>query len=287
MDHSSVYDAWLYDLLTCRVSIAPSVAALNYFENIFALNDTFTADVNKRANDCGYTGFLHESLTFPPIHEPLPPAPNLNRKDCKIRDSIVSAASSINPCFNMMHLTDSCPKPWDVMSPQGQLNYFNQTDVKSAIHAPSAVEEYRSCSTSSTFPNDQDGSVPSALGPLPGVIERTNNTIITHGLLDFLMFINGTLISIQNMTWNGAQGFQRKPSKPFNVPSQLSSNANGRRAAEGRMGTVHTERGLTFISVDNSGHRKFFFVYTSSMCWFLLISYFWYRTTKIRSISCL
>src|SRR5438034_5992123 len=30
-----------------------------------------------------------------------------------------------------------------------------------------------------------DQSVPSSLGPLPRVIERTNNTIIVHGFLDF------------------------------------------------------------------------------------------------------
>lgn len=77
--------------------------------------------------------------------------------------------------------------------------------MQKAINAPPT--NYAICSGNGIFPHG-DKSAPSALGPLPNVIERTNNVIIGHGLLDFLLIANGSLVTINNMTWNGAQGFQ-------------------------------------------------------------------------------
>ncbi|ODH38358.1 hypothetical protein ACO22_02404 [Paracoccidioides brasiliensis] len=110
-----------------------------------------------------------------------------------------------------------------------------------------------------------DKSPPSGLGPLPNVIEKTNNTRISHGALDFLLFLIGTLITIQNMTWNGAQGFQEAPSEKLYVPYHpelgeiASRNVTGpftQVAGAGQLGTVHTERGLTWATVDLSGHNS-------------------------------
>lgn len=85
---------------------------------------------------------------------------------------------------------------------------------------------------------------------------------------------NGTLLMIQNMTWGGAQGFSTKPTDPFYVPCKFSyvkarsrlfrpeSNARidhheqslSTLAGSGVFGTTHTERGLTWVSIDLSGH---------------------------------
>lgn len=116
-----------------------------------------------------------------------------------------------------------------------------------------------------------DMSIPSSLGPLPTVIERTNNVVVGHGWLDYLLFANGTLASLNNMTFNGAQGFQTAPSSTNNffvpyhpglaeilyeieyqpVPSVPQTNVAG----AGLLGTTHTERGLTFVTVDHAGHE--------------------------------
>ena len=136
------------------------------------------------------------------------------------------------------------------------------------IHAPPT--NYAVCGGGpNLFPNG-DQSQPSGLGPLPSVIDRTNNVLMGHGLLDFLLFANGSLITIQNMTWNGKQGFQTKPSSTqnFYVPyhPQLGENANNvdsgdtalipfnNDAGAGLMGTWHTERGFTFVTVNLAGH---------------------------------
>ncbi|KAJ5648820.1 uncharacterized protein N7484_002543 [Penicillium longicatenatum] len=242
---------------------APAVAALNYFDRVFGLNDTFMTDINRKSEICGYNKFLEAALTFPPPKD-FPIAPEPYKDGCDLWDQIVKAATYVNPCFNMYHLTDFCPFLWDEMGfpslAGGPNNYFNQTAVQQALHVP--ITDYAVCG-GDIFPNG-DGSVPSALGPLPSVIERTNNVVLGHGWLDYLLFMNGSLATIQNMTWNGKQGFQHAPTEPLFVPytDALNADANGNvqapytaDAGAGILGTAHTERGLTFSTVYGSGHE--------------------------------
>ncbi|KAJ6026583.1 uncharacterized protein N7446_004816 [Penicillium canescens] len=242
---------------------APAVPALNYFSNVFGLNETFMKEINKRNDECGYTKFLNKALTFPPPKD-FPVAPDPSKHGCDVWDQVVKAATYINPCFNMYHLTDFCPFLWDEMGfpslAGGPNNYFNESAVQKALHIPPT--NYAVCG-GDIFPNG-DGSVPSGLGPLPSVIERTNNVLLGHGWYDYLLFANGSLATIQNMTWNGKQGFQKPPIEPFFVPytDALDRIANGRSstpwtadAGAGILGTAHTERGLTFSTVYGSGHE--------------------------------
>ncbi|KAE8151907.1 Alpha/Beta hydrolase protein [Aspergillus avenaceus] len=242
---------------------APAVSHLNHYTNVFSLNDTFLSDINSRADKCGYTKFLDAALTYPPPKD-FPTAPEIT-EECALWDEIVAAAYNVNPCFNFYHLTEYCPYLWNKMGfpslAGGPNNYFNRTDVQKAIHVPRT--DYSVCSETTIFENG-DQSAPSALGPLPSVIERTNNTIIGHGWLDFLLFLNGSLVTIQNMTWNGAQGFQKPPVEPLFVPYHygLTELAYGGApepynldAGAGFLGTAHTERGLTFSSVFLAGHE--------------------------------
>lgn len=83
------------------------------------------------------------------------------------------------------------------------------------------------------------------------------HTVIGHGGLDYTLLTNRTLLTRQNMTWNGAQRFQAPVADDFFVPyrskTQMSTLAGG-----GVMGRTRTERGLTFFSVDLSGHMSTF-----------------------------
>ncbi|KAI7021273.1 alpha/beta-hydrolase [Hortaea werneckii] len=245
-----------------------AVQHLNKYASVFALNETFMTDINERAEKCGYFEFMDYALNFPPITK-LPSGPNISAPGCSVWDDIVTAAITVNPCFNFYHLTDFCPYLWDELGfPSlgwGPNNYFNRSDVQKAINAPPT--SYAICG------NDNlglDSSIPSALGPLPSVIERTNNVILGHGWLDYLLLANGSLATIQNMTWNGAQGFQSPPSDPFVVPSNpgldevitavlyqgsIPEEPVGIVTGAGVMGTTHTERGLTFVTVDLAGHE--------------------------------
>ncbi|KUJ18761.1 alpha/beta-hydrolase [Mollisia scopiformis] len=252
---------------------APVVPALQYFQSVIRLNDTYMANITARADSCGYTDFFNKWTTSFPPPGPIPAAPNSSLPGCDLYDDIYNAIYYVNPCFNIYHLTDYCPYLWDELGfpslGAGPNNYFNRSDVQAVIHAPPT--NYFICeSPPNLFPNG-DQSVPSALGPLPSVIERTNNTMIGHGLLDFLLFANGSLITIQNMTWNGAQGFQTAPSATDNffVPYHQSLGyilnvANSAlsglapvtdTAGAGFQGMWHTERGLTFVTVNLAGHE--------------------------------
>lgn len=84
-------------------------------------------------------------------------------------------------------------------------------------------------------------------------MESLDRTIIGHGSLDYVFLANGTPLMIQNMTFNGAQGFSSVPSDPFYVPYHSELNL-GIIAASGVMGTTHTERGLIWVEVALSGH---------------------------------
>lgn len=236
------------------------------------MNESFIADVTARAESCGYTEFFNKhTTTFPPTGL-IPAAPGSDG-NCDLFDDIFTAALLVNPCFNIYHLTDFCPYLSDEMGfPSlggGPHNYFNRSDVQAQLHVPPT--DYLVCGGGPNLFPKGDASLPSALGPLPSVIERTNNTIIGHGLLDFLLFANGSLITIQNMTWNGAQGFQTQPSlhDNFYVPYhqsladilKYSASADPffppqfDTAGAGFQGVTHTERGLTFVTVTLAGHE--------------------------------
>lgn len=160
-----------------------------------------------------------------------------------------------------MTVATTCPLLWDVLGfpgsfdylPDGATIYFNRTDVQQAINAP--VGEWEECSSGDVFVNGTDNSLPSGLTVLPGVIERTDRTILGHGLLDFILLYNGTLMAIQNMTWNGQLGFQQGPDQfdDFFVPYHDNADL-GSIAGAGVMGQYHSERGLTLVTVDLSGH---------------------------------
>jgi len=252
---------------------APVVPALLYYNNVINLNETFIKNITTQAEKCGFTEFFNKySDTFPPVGK-IPTAPSSAVPGCDLYDAVYSAAYYENPCFNIYHLTDYCPFLWDELGfpslGSGPNNYFNRSDVQKVIHAPPT--NYYICGGGPNLFPKGDKSPPSSLGPLPSVIERTNNTIIGHGLLDFLLFSNGSLITIQNMTWNGAQGFQHRPSREQNffVPyhqtiGEIINYVNNAipnspafidTAGGGYQGVTHTERGLTFVTVNLAGHQ--------------------------------
>lgn len=113
--------------------------------------------------------------------------------------------------------------------------------------------EWGECSNVNVFPSG-DASLPPALTVLPGVIERTQNVIVSHGLLDMVLIANGTLLQIQNTTWGGLQGFQTAPGADALYVPTHGDYSDGTLAASGNMGTTHTERGLTYATVELSGH---------------------------------
>lgn len=262
----------------------PIVAFLDYWEDVFDLNASFTAAIHERADSCGYTDYINKYLTYPP---PGPfPTPTNSSNGCDVFDDVFAAALEVNPCFNIYHILDTCPHLFNVLGivnpgdyfPPGLLPligislynlmpytgaqvYFNRSDVQAAINAPPT--NWSQCTPKNVFAgptgnNTGDESLgPAQDGVLQHVIESTNNTIIGVGDLDYILPTNGTLLAIQNLTWNGLQGFQTPPVTDFFVPYHPEYNG-GSLAGAGNLGTYVTERGLTFYRVELAGHGPFY-----------------------------
>ncbi|KUJ11815.1 alpha/beta-hydrolase [Mollisia scopiformis] len=262
LEATMIYDpSTSYDAIQEQI---PAVQFVDYWYGLMPFNDTFRAQLHSMSDACGYTDYITKYLTFPP---PGPFPSELPGQDtdgntldgCDVFDTIYNEVFYVNPCWDIYQVATTCPVLWDVLGfpgsfdylPEGASIYFNRTDVQKAINAP--IGDWEECASGNVFVNGTDNSPPSGVSVLPGVIERSKRTVIGHGALDMVLISNGTLMMIQNMTWNGAQGFTTKPSDPFYVPYH-DNPSQATLAAAGVLGTTHTERGLTWVSVDLSGH---------------------------------
>jgi carboxypeptidase D len=93
--------------------VLPAYAA--HWNLIMGLNESFMADLDQRADECGLTQYIEDQLQFPP------PTSLFNKlvwqndtwaaEQCDMLPSIRAAAELVNPCYNIYHVTDSCPWP--------------------------------------------------------------------------------------------------------------------------------------------------------------------------------
>ncbi|KAI9851251.1 MAG: hypothetical protein M1838_004170 [Thelocarpon superellum] len=259
--YHDVRGTMIYDPSTSTNDLQEQVPVTAFVEanaNLFSLNQSFMTDIQWRANKCGYTKFLDEQLVYPPTGL-LPTPPSSKAPGCDIWDDVFAAASLINPCFDVYQIATTCPLLFDPLGfpgslpylPDGASIYFDRADVKKAINAPEV--KWTECTNTNVFVHGLDKSPPSGLSVLPGVIEKSERTVIGHGLLDMILIANGTLLMIQNMTWHNDQGFSREPASNFYVPYHSAGPLSG-LAGAGVFGTTHTERNLTWVAVSLSGH---------------------------------
>lgn len=244
----------------------PTLAFVERNLNVMPFNETFMAQIRNISSTCGFDDVMSAGLQFPPSG-PIPGVPFTDEtfpNDCDIFDLVIDAIFLLNPCFNIYLVNQGCPLLWDVLGfpysdfylpPGYQDVYFNQTAVKELLHVP-VNTTWAICSDENVFVDQQgDTSDPSGApgGPLMRVVEKTNNVIVGHGLLDMVLLSNGTLLTLQNLTWNGQQGFSSPPTTPFYVPYH-EQGAMESWAGAGIMGQFVTERGMTFVEVTASGH---------------------------------
>lgn len=168
----------------------------------------------------------------------------------------------LNPCFNIYYIGDTCPHKGNILGdpyvPQAIGSpevWFTRKDVQEAIHAPVGFEWSICSNRTGVFFDGHDRSKPSATngGPLMTVIERTNNVIVGHGTLDMVLMVNGSLMALQNLTWNGAQGFSEPLNKELFVPYHPQGFLP--QSGNGTFGHWTEDRGLIFSTVELAGHE--------------------------------
>jgi len=227
----------------------PALPFVQKYEHVFAFSQTFMSQLQNMSDSCGYTGYADKFVKYPPAGTlPLPGgSPNVPDR-CDLWDTIFDEAVNINPAFNIYRIFDTWPILWDVLGfpgsfPQAQTPlYFNLDEVKQAIHAPMEVD-WAECSNINVFPHGDSSDPPALNGVLTNVIQKSNRSVVVHGLGDFILIAEGTRIVLQNMTWNGLQGFQTPLLNDSFVVEGM-----------GPLGNTQTERGLTYVEVSLSGH---------------------------------
>ncbi|KAF9648151.1 alpha/beta-hydrolase [Thelephora ganbajun] len=213
----------------------PAVDFVHKYEHVFAFNQTFLSYLDKKNKECKYAGYLNKYLKYPPKGVlPLPGESVEADPGCDLWSEIYTAALVINPAFDVYRIFDTYPVLWNVLgfpgSNEGSPIYFDREDVKKAIHAP-INKTWTDCSDIDVFPNG-DASLPPAFTVLPGVIEKSNRSVIIHGLADYVLIAEGA-----------RQGFQQAPKPDSFIVEGI-----------GAMGTVQIERKLGYYEVVLSGH---------------------------------
>ncbi|KAG6358921.1 hypothetical protein INS49_012441 [Diaporthe citri] len=239
------------------------------WSDVFGFNDSFTASMQNRSTSCGYQDYLNKYIVYPATEVQPSALPGVESdqvtplEGCGLFNDVFAAAAEVNPCFSPYTITSLCPVKYDPLGfsdgtayiPDGSgPAYFNRPDVKAVIHAPD--KEWVFCTNDPVFVNGTDTSVvdgPGSQPVIPNVIDRTQNVILGHGSQDFVLISDGTLLSIQNMTWGGTLGFQTRPTEPLFIPYHVNDNFET-VAGAGVLGTAHTERGLTYLAVAPAGH---------------------------------
>ncbi|KAJ5723942.1 hypothetical protein N7488_001977 [Penicillium malachiteum] len=281
-EHYDLHGALAYDPCIGQYDYvqqeAPTVPLVQSNANLFGFNESFMAELASLHKSCGYEDFIETYLTFPPPgNQPVKTIDWESIGNCDVFDLVYEEAFNINPCFDLYEIPTMCPLLWDVLAFPGSLEYtpvgadvyFDRADVKRALHAPHNVT-WSECSDESVFvgnggPEDEgDYSANPIEKVLPQVIEATNRVLIGNGDYDMVIITNGTLLSIQNMTWNGHLGFQSKPEKPINIKipdlqyaaAFAENGMTGLDGPQGIMGIQHYERGLMWVETYQSGHME-------------------------------
>ncbi|WVO19663.1 uncharacterized protein IAS62_000953 [Cryptococcus decagattii] len=241
-----IYDPVIgeFDVVQRQMTTYPLVEAN---ANLFNFNATVMAELKQYHESCGFRDYIDKYLQFPPLGKQPPILYNKSDNTsltCDLFNGAMFLEIQVNPCFNVYEINSMCPLLWDVLGMPTGFSYapgpvyFNRSDVKAAIHAPQDVDWIK-CS------------------PDPVVL-------VSNGDYDMAIITNGTLLAIQNMTWNGQLGFQAAPSEEVYIDiidTQWSATyeANGLPSFPGpqtTMGIQHYERGLMWVETFQAGHMQ-------------------------------
>ncbi|KAH8725499.1 Alpha/Beta hydrolase protein [Phaeosphaeriaceae sp. PMI808] len=244
-----------------QVVILPYV---EFWQKLMYLNDSFMGTIRQHQKECGYEDYYNKYFTFPAPQEKFPVLPdpfNSANFTCDQFDNFYSAILQVNPCFNIYHITETCPHPFSQLGivnvgdyqPPNAVVYFNRTDVQKALHAVVGTN-WQQCTDVNVFgngnssSNTRDSSVgPANNGVLQRVIEHTNNTIIGSGDLDMLLSTN-------EYDLERSPRPERIPFYPLYAPDHPEYNL-GALAGAGYQGVWSKERGLTFYTARLAGHE--------------------------------
>ncbi|EFE41736.1 serine carboxypeptidase, putative [Trichophyton verrucosum HKI 0517] len=232
-----------FDIIRQRAKVYPPRAPFHLPGRSGSANNTEISNMLRK-------GVADESLGSCNIHPDTPE---------KIKSSIVNSTCyghcavfettadymSSQQCFSICNINYGC----NFTNPTSTLEaYFSRPDVQIALnlmHPTEPLRPFQSCN-----PKILETLMAPANRPVPPSFEILPDLLTTHklpvhiyqGRLDMLINHVGIEVTIQNMTWNGAQGFQDSLHFEF-----------GRRKDKA-VGLWNEERGLSYHLFFEGGH---------------------------------
>lgn len=190
----------------------------------------------------------------------------LNETDClgscATFNTAIDYLYTKNNCFDQYDISNGCDKisQFPILA-----NYFGRADVQAALNIPppstDSPAHYSACSNNilAALTLSETATIPTSptFSILPSILN--NGSIAVHvysGEYDFLLNHFGTELVLQNMTWNGAQGFVEKPSKAFYSDDAMPDDSE-KGEDKNVAGTWGEERGLSYHFFHGAGHSVF------------------------------
>jgi carboxypeptidase D len=89
---------------------------IDYWSSLLFFNTSFVPQLHNLHNDCNYSSYIDQYFTFPPPKESFPVLPDpysTGDSMCDILNLACMGALQTNPCFDINHITQTCPFLFD------------------------------------------------------------------------------------------------------------------------------------------------------------------------------
>lgn len=217
----------------------PAYQFVKDHQQTLKFTDAEVAAVKAESDRCNLTDFISKNLKYPAKGR-LPVASS----DCDPFDLYIKTATAHNPLFDYYNIKIDKETPDDQQTVVEK--FLNDVNVQDYIHAPR--QTFKMCqdvfAQNNTDQSDAGDSTPSYTHSLfAQMIEFCGKFIVMAGTLDGLVLSEGVKLALQNLTWNGGQGFKEEA----NIP--LYDLEGNQRAISTKL-----ERGLRLVVVSDSGH---------------------------------
>jgi carboxypeptidase D len=178
----------------------------------------------------------------------------------------ISTTSTTRGCYDVYDISHDCSS---ISALPLLAEYFSRSDVQAALHVQDSGP-YSACnSTILETLLAVSSPVPPEYSILPSLVTEYNISLhLYSGEWDMLINHFGAELSLQNMTWRGAQGFAKKPNQLFyadnaaptktkvlkSKPATTLATATATASAAGTWGE---ERGVSYHLFRGAGHSVF------------------------------
>ncbi|KAK4694013.1 hypothetical protein P7C71_g3488, partial [Lecanoromycetidae sp. Uapishka_2] len=235
---------------------------------------------------CGFTKVLQQGLAYPPagkIQIPgnpegenyrlkkrqlghcvlLPDTPALVNESislcnggCATWTTALDYLSVTQSCFSAYNVKYNCANYPDGPDTSDFVAYLSLPTVRQAIHAPDKF--YADCNQTVYNPLVLEQVEPPAYSIIPAILEAGIEAHFYSGDDDLFLNHFGTELSIQNMTWCGLQGLQKKPDNAQKIAAKLELDCKlgifvkGKHQSNARTGASIQQRAVCEPSIQSS-----------------------------------